>query len=62
MSEYTDFAILTARKIAVVNEQGMQVFDASNAALPDGHLEPEAIEQALEQKSRFYRRLRLSSK
>ena len=62
LSEYADFAIVQRDHIAVVNEHGMQVFDASHAALPDGHLEPKAIEQALEQKSRFYRRVRLSSK
>jgi membrane-anchored protein YejM (alkaline phosphatase superfamily) len=62
LSEYMDFAIATADKIAVVREQGMQVLDASYAVLPDGRLEPELIENALEQKSRFYRRVRVSSK
>jgi hypothetical protein len=57
-----DFAIATADKIAVVREQGMQVLDASYAVVPDGRLEPELIENALEQKSRFYRRVRVSSK
>jgi uncharacterized protein len=61
LSEYTDFAIVTEGKIAVVREQGMQVLDASHAALPDRRLEPELIAQALEQQSRFYRRVRLSS-
>ena len=61
LSEYTDFAIVTEGKIAVVREQGMEVFDASHAVIPDRRLEPELIAQALEQQSRFYRRVRLSS-
>lgn len=62
LSEYTDFAIVTADKIAVVREQGMQVLDASHAPIRGQRLQPELIEMALEQKSRFYRRVRLSSK
>jgi hypothetical protein len=62
LSEYMDFAIVTAGKIAVVREQGMQVLDANHAVLPDRRLEPELIENALEQKSRFYRRVRVSSR
>ena len=61
LSEYTDFAIVTEDKIAIVREQGMQVLDASHSAIPDRHLEPELIALALEQQSRFYRRVRLSS-
>ena len=61
LSEYMDFAIVTEGKIAVVREQGMQVLDAGHAAIPDQRLEPELIAQALEQQSRFYRRVRLSS-
>jgi membrane-anchored protein YejM (alkaline phosphatase superfamily) len=56
MSEYMDFAIVTADKIAVIREQGMQVLDASHGVLPGQHLEPKHIAMALEQKSRFYRR------
>jgi membrane-anchored protein YejM (alkaline phosphatase superfamily) len=62
LSEYADFAIVTADRIAVVREQGMQVFDANYTELSDGRLAPETIAAALEQKSRFYRRLRVSSK
>lgn len=61
MSEYTDFAIVTADKVAVVREQGMQVLDASHGVVRDGRLEPKLIAMALEQKSRFYRRDRLSA-
>jgi membrane-anchored protein YejM (alkaline phosphatase superfamily) len=60
VSEYADFAIVTADKIAVVREQGMQVLDARHGAARDLHLEPELIAMALEQKSRFYRRGRSS--
>ena len=56
LSEYSDFAIVTADRIAVIRKQGMQVLDADYSELPDGRLAPEAIEAALEQKSRFYRR------
>ena len=56
LSEYTDFAIAAADRIAVVRKQGMQVFDAKHTALPDHDLAPELIKQALEQKNRFYRR------
>jgi membrane-anchored protein YejM (alkaline phosphatase superfamily) len=58
VSEYRDFAIVTADKIAVVREQGMQVLDASYGAIRDRHLDPALIAMALEQKSRFYRRVR----
>jgi uncharacterized protein len=61
MSEYMDFGIVTADKIAVVREQGMQVLDASHGVIRDGRLEPELIAMALEQKSRFYRRGRPDS-
>lgn len=60
LSEYTDFAIAAADRIAVVRKQGMQVFDAKHVAIPEGHLDPELIEKALEQKSRFYRRVKRS--
>ncbi len=60
LSEYSDFAIVTADRIAVIRKQGMQVLDAEYSELPDGRLAPEAIAAALEQKSRFYRRARAS--
>ncbi len=56
LSEYSDFAIVTADRIAVIRRQGMQVLDADYSELTDGRLAPESIEAALEQKSRFYRR------
>jgi membrane-anchored protein YejM (alkaline phosphatase superfamily) len=62
LSEYTDFAIAAADRIAVVRKQGMQVFDASHTVVPDHDLEPELIKQALEQKNRFYRRGKAKSK
>jgi uncharacterized protein len=62
LSEYTDFAIAAADKIAVVRKQGMQVFDASHTAVPDDQLDPKLISQALEQKNRFYRRGKAKSK
>ena len=62
LSEYTDFAIASADRIAVVRKQGMQLFDASNTAIPDDHLDPKLISQALEQKNRFYRRGQVKSK
>jgi hypothetical protein len=58
LSEYTDFAIAATDRIAVVRKQGMQVFDAKHTAMPDHDLEPEVIMQALEQKNRFYRRVK----
>ena len=62
LSEYTDFAIASVDRIAVVRKQGMQMFDASNAAVPDDNLDPKLISQALEQKNRFYRRGQVKSK
>jgi uncharacterized protein len=62
LSEYTDFAIASADRIAVVRKQGMQVFDASHTAIPDDQLDPQLINQALEQKNRFYRRGQVKSK
>jgi uncharacterized protein len=61
LSEYADFAIVTADTIAVVREQGLQVLDTSHRALRDRRLEPKHIAMALEQKSRFYRRAGSSS-
>ena len=60
LSEYSDFAIVTADRIAVIRKQGMQVLDAEYSELPDGRLTSAAIAEALEQKSRFYRRARVS--
>jgi uncharacterized protein len=62
LSEYSDFAIASADRIAVVRKQGMQVFDASHTAIPDDQLDPKLITQALEQKNRFYRRSKVKSK
>lgn len=56
LSEYLDFAIVTADRIAVVRKQGMQVLASDYSELANGRLAPEAIAAALEQRSRFYRR------
>jgi len=56
VSEYTDFAIVTADKIAVIRKHGMEVLDANHVAVPDQRIEPKFIEMTLEQRSRFYRR------
>jgi len=56
LSEYTDFAIVTADRIAVVRKQGLQVLDPSYAEVADDDLAPGVIGSALEQKSRFYRK------
>ena len=56
MSEYSDFAIVTPDRIALIREQGMQVLATDYSKLTDGRLAPETVEAALEQKSRFYRR------
>ena len=62
LSEYSDFAIVTADRIAVIRKQGMEVRDTDYTELEGGRLAPEAIETALEQKSRFYRRAKTNSK
>ena len=62
LSEYSDFAIVTADRIAVIRKHGMQVLDTDYSELKDGRLAPETIEAALEQKSRFYRRAKESPK
>jgi uncharacterized protein len=62
LSEYSDFAIVTADRIAVIREQGMQVLGTTYSELKDARLAPETIEAALEQKSRFYRRATESAK
>lgn len=58
LSEYSDFAIVQPDRIAVIRKQGMQVLDADYIELKGVRLEPEVIEAALEQKSRFYRSIR----
>jgi membrane-anchored protein YejM (alkaline phosphatase superfamily) len=62
LSEYTDFAIVTTDRIAVVRKQGMQVLDASYTELEDARLDPSVVAAALEQRSRFYRRPKVRSK
>ncbi len=52
MSEYTDFAIKHANRIAVVRRQGMEVRDERHLEL-DIRLAPDVIAAALEQKARF---------
>ena len=56
LSEYSDFAIVTADRIAVVRKQGMRVLGSDYSELANGRLAPETIAAALEQRSRFYRR------
>ncbi len=36
LSEYSDFSIVTADRIAVIREQGMQVLDTDYSELSDG--------------------------
>lgn len=62
LSEYADFAIVQPNRIAVVREQGMEVRDAGYAELEGARVGTDVIQSALEQKTRFYRPLRLSSK
>ncbi len=62
LSEYSDFAIVTADRIAVIRKQGMEVRDTDYSELEGGRLAPDTIEAALEQKSRFYRRAKTKSK
>lgn len=54
MSEYADFAIMHADRIAVVRKQGMEVRGIDNVKV-DRLLDPRIIDAALEQKSRFYK-------
>ena len=61
MSEYSDFAIVTPDRIAVIRNQGMQMLDTEYEPTHD-RLAPATVEAALEQKSRFYRRVRVSSR
>jgi membrane-anchored protein YejM (alkaline phosphatase superfamily) len=57
LSEYADFAIVQRDRIAVVREQGMQIFGPDYAEL-DVALDPAAARAALEQKVRFHKPLR----
>jgi uncharacterized protein len=52
LSEYADFAIVHKGRIAVVRKHGMQVFTPDYTQLDVG-LEPTAIRNALEQRTRF---------
>jgi uncharacterized protein len=61
MSEYSHFAIVTPDRIAVIRKQGMQMLDIDYQPM-DGRLAPATVEAALEQKSRFYRRVSVNSR
>jgi membrane-anchored protein YejM (alkaline phosphatase superfamily) len=52
LSEYADFAIMHGDRTAVVRKHGMEVRDKNHVKL-DIRFDPEAIEAALEQKTRF---------
>lgn len=56
MAAYADFAIVDRDRIAVVREQGLDVVGLDYGELPDDSLRPAALRDALEQKTRFYRR------
>ena len=56
MAEYADFAIVERDRIAVVREHGLDVVGLDYSELPDDSLRPAALRDALEQKTRFYRR------
>jgi membrane-anchored protein YejM (alkaline phosphatase superfamily) len=56
MAEYADFAIVQEDRIAVVKEHGLDVLGLDYGELAEDSLRPEAIRDALEQKTRFYRR------
>lgn len=56
MAEYRDFAIVEHDRIAVVRDQGLDVVGLDYSELPDDSLRPAALRDALEQKTRFYRR------
>jgi hypothetical protein len=59
LSEYADFAIVRPDLIAVVREQGLKVVGPDYSPL-EATLDPSITRAALEQKSRFYRPLRLA--
>jgi hypothetical protein len=52
MSEYADFAIMHADQTAIVREHGLELRDANHVEIHE-RLDPQAIEAALEQKTRF---------
>jgi uncharacterized protein len=54
LSEYADFAIMHADRIAVIRKHGMEVRGAGYTEL-DARLDPKVIASALEQKTRFYK-------
>jgi membrane-anchored protein YejM (alkaline phosphatase superfamily) len=56
MAEYADFAIVQEDRIAVVKEHGLDVLSVDYGELAEDSLRPDAIRDALEQKTRFYRR------
>ena len=61
MSEYDDFAIAQADRIAVIDKLGMQVY-GTDWSRSEHTLDSHAIGIALEQKSRFYRRTHLATR
>lgn len=61
MSEYADFAIKHSDRIAVIRGHGMDVRDARHIKLKE-RLDPAVIEDALEQKTRFYKAAKLSAR
>ncbi|HEY6640629.1 DUF3413 domain-containing protein [Povalibacter sp.] len=56
ISEYMGFALVQHDRIAVVSEYGFEVLGLDYSELDEDSLHPEAIRDALEQKTRFYRR------
>lgn len=54
MSEYADFAIMHADRLAVIRKHGMEMRGAGHAKL-DVRLDPGVIADALEQNTRFYK-------
>lgn len=61
MSEYADFAIMHADRIAVIRKHGMEIRGAGHARL-DVQLDPGVIKDALEQNTRFYKSTGLSAR
>lgn len=57
LSEYTDFAIKQHDRITIVRKQGLEMRDADYGRLAT-RIDPEAIQAVLEQKSRFYAKVR----
>ena len=52
LSEYAEFAIMHANRMAVVRQHGMEIRDENHVEI-DSHYSTEAIKVALEQKTRF---------